>query len=182
MKNKITAGDTLEFTTATPDYPASAGWSLVYKLIPRTAGTVISITSSASGDDHLLQVGASTTANWAAGDYSWVAYATKTGERYTLESGSITVAADPGVVTALDTRSSAKKALNAINLLLETYGSKAYMQGYEINGRKQQFHSPGDFLAFRRKLAAEVAREDNVARINAGLSPKNQVAVRFNTR
>lgn len=182
MKNKITAGDTLEFTTATPDYPASAGWSLVYKLIPRTAGTVISITSSASGDDHLLQVGASNTANWAAGDYSWVAYATKTGERYTLESGSITVAADPGVVTALDTRSSAKKALDAINLLLETYGSKAYMQGYEINGRKQQFHSPGDFLAFRSKLAAEVAREDNAARINAGLSPKNQVAVRFNTR
>lgn len=178
----LTAGDTLDFTTTTPDYPASAGWGMVYKLIPRTAGTVITITSAASGDDHRCQVGSTTTATWAAGAYSWVGYAIKAAERYTLETGTITITADPGVVTALDTRSSARKALDAVDLLLETYGSKAYLQGFEINGRSQRFHTPGDFLAYRSRLQAEVSRETNAQRIAAGLQPKNQVAVRFNAR
>lgn len=181
MQTNLTAGDTLSFTTITPDYPASAGWSMVYKLVPRTAGTVISITSSASGDDHLLQAAASTTATWAVGSYTWVGYVLKGAERYTLESGSITIDADPGVVTGLDLRSSAKKALDAVNTLLESYGSKAYLQSFEIAGRRQQFHSPGELLAFRSRLMAEVAREDNAARIRAGLSPRNQISVRFTT-
>lgn len=181
MQTNLTAGDTLSFTTITPDYPASAGWSMVYKLVPRTAGTVISIASSASGDDHLLQAAASTTATWAVGSYTWVGYVLKGAERYTLESGSITIDADPGVVTGLDLRSSAKKALDAVNTLLESYGSKAYLQSFEIAGRRQQFHSPGEFLAFRSRLMAEVASEDNAARIRAGLSPRNQIQVRFTT-
>lgn len=178
----LTAGDTLDFTTTTPDYPASAGWGMVYKLIPPTAGTVITITSAASGDDHRCQVGATTTATWAAGVYTWVGYVTKAAERYTLETGSISITADPGVVAALDTRSSAQKALDAVNALLETYGNKAYLQGIEINGRSQRFHTPGDFLAYRSRLQAEVSRETNAQRIAAGLQPKNQVAVRFNAR
>lgn len=180
MQTTLTAGDTLSFTTVTPDYPASAGWSMVYKLIPRTASTVISLSSSASGDDHLLQASATTTATWATGAYTWVGYVIKGSERYTLESGSLTISADPGVVTGLDLRSSARKALDAVNLLLESYGAKAYLQEFEINGRRQRFASPGDFLAFRSKLMAEVAREDNAARIRAGLSPRNQISVRFN--
>lgn len=182
MQPSLTAGDTLSFTTITPDYPASAGWSMAYKLIPRTAGTVITISSTASGDDHLLQAGATTTAAWAAGFYTWVGYVIKGAERYTLESGSITIAADPGVVTGLDLRSTARKTLEAVNTALESYGPKAYLHGYEIAGRRQQFHTPGEFLAFRFKLMAEVAREDNAARISAGLSPKNQIQVRFTAR
>ena len=30
MNEQITAGDTLDCTTSVSDYPASAGWSLVY--------------------------------------------------------------------------------------------------------------------------------------------------------
>ena len=182
MKNELTAGDTLNFTTSGGDYPASSGWSLVYKLIPRTSGSVITITSTADGDDHLVQAGASTTATWAAGTYSWACYASKSGERQTLQTGVTQILPDPGVVTTLDTRSSARIALDAMDLLLQSYGSKAYLQSYEIAGRKQQFASPGDFMAFRSKLQAEVAREDNAARIAAGMSPRNQIAVRFTTR
>ena len=152
-----------------------------YKLIPRTIGTVISITSTASGADPLLQASASTTAAWAAGAYTWVGYVINGAERYTLESGSITIEADPGVVTGLDLRSSARKTLDAVNIAMESYGPKAYLHAYEITGRRQQFHTPGEFLAFRSKLMADVAREDNAARISAGLSPRNQMSVRFNT-
>lgn len=182
IQTTLTAGDTLSFTTVTPDYPASAGWSMAYKLIPRTTGTVITISSTASGDDHLLQASASTTAAWATGAYTWVGYVIKGAERYTLESGNITIAADPGVVTGLDLRSSVRKTLDAVNTALESYGPKAYLHAYEINGRSQKFHTPGEFLAFRSRLMAEVAREDNAARIKAGLSPKNQIQVRFTAR
>lgn len=182
MIDQLVAGDTLNFTTAAGDYPASAGWSLVYKLIPRTSGSVITITSSASGDDHLVQAAPATTAGWAAGTYSWACYATKSGERQTLQQGTCVVLPDPGVVTTLDTRTTARKALDAVNTALESYGNKAYLQEFEINGRRQRFNNPADFLTFRSKLMAEVAREDNAERIRQGLAPRNQLAVRFNTR
>lgn len=177
---RITAGDTVIWLRSLSDYPASAGWVLAYTLINST--TKISLTASALGADHLVSVAASTTAAWAAGSYTWHAVVTKAAERYTVGQGSITIAPNLAAAATYDTRSSAKKALEAVNTLLESYGSKAYLQGYEINGRKQQFQSPGEFLAFRSKLQAEVAREDNAARIAAGLAPRNQVMVRFNTR
>lgn len=178
--SRVTAGDTVTWLKSLSDYPATASWVLGYTLI-NSAGKV-TITATASGADHLVSVLAATTAGWSAGTYSWQAVVTKAAERYTVGTGVITVAPDLAAATTLDTRTTARKALDAVNALLETYGAKAYMQGYEINGRKQQFQTPGDFLAFRSRLQAEVAREDNAQRIAAGLSPRNQIAVRFNSR
>ena len=48
-----------------------------------------------------------------------------------------------------------------------------------IAGRRQIFRSPADFMAFRSKLQAEVAREDNAERIANGLAPRNKLLVRF---
>ena len=178
--SRITAGDTTTWLRSLSTYPASAGWVLVYTLI--NAASKYTATATASGADHLVSILASTTATWAPGTYTWLAVVTRAAERYTVGQGTLTIAPDLTAAATFDTRSSAKKALEAVNLALETYGAKAYMQGYEINGRKQQFHSPGDFLAFRSKLAAEVAREDNAARLAAGLAPRNQIMVRFNAR
>jgi hypothetical protein len=178
--SRVTAGDTVTWQKSLSDYPATASWVLSYTLINSTSK--ISITAAASGSDHLVSVAAATTASWAAGTYTWLAVVTKAAERYTVGQGSITIAANLAAQATYDTRSTAKKALEAVNALLETYGSKAYLQGYEINGRKQQFQTPGEFLAFRSKLQAEVAREDNAARIAAGLAPRNQISVRFNSR
>lgn len=177
---RVTAGDTVTWTKSLSDYPASAGWVLAYTLINSAAK--ITLTATASGDDHLVTAAAATTANWAAGTYSWMATVTKAAERYTIGQGTLVIAPNLAALTTSDTRSSARKALDAVNTLLENYGSKAYMQGYEIAGRRMQFSSPGDFLAYRDKLLAEVAREDNAARIAAGFAPRNQLPVRFNTR
>ena len=177
---QVTAGDTVTWAKTLTDYPASAGWALAYTLINSAAK--ISIATTASGDDHLASVAAATTAAWAPGTYTWLATVTKAAERYTLGQGSITIAPNLAAAATFDTRSTAKKALEAVNTLLENYGSKAYLQSYEISGRKQAFNTPGDFLAFRSKLIAEVAREDNAARLAAGLSPRNQLQVRFNSR
>lgn len=178
--SRVTAGDTVIWVKTLVDYPASAGWVLAYTLI--NAAAKYSITCTASGDDHRASVPAATTAAWAAGTYTWSAAVTLGAERYTVADGRITIAPNLADATLLDTRTSAKKALEAINLLLETYGAKAYLQSYEINGRKQHFHTPGDFMALRSKLQAEVAREDNAARLAAGLASRNQIQVRFTSR
>ncbi len=183
MIDKLTAGDTLNFLTAGGDYPATSGWSLVYRLIPRTAGpSVISFTSSADGSDHRVQVAPATTAGWAAGLYSWAVYATKSGERHTLQTGTTQILADPGVVTTLDTRSAAAIALEAADAALAAYGAKAYLQSYEIAGRSQRFQDPAAFMAWRDRLKAEVRREEAAADIAAGRRPRNQILARFNTR
>ncbi len=177
--SRVTAGDSISWLKSLTDYPAGT-WVLAYTLINSAAK--ISLTATASGTDHLVNVTAANSALWAAGTYSWQATVTKSPERYTVGTGSIIVDPNLAALTTSDTRTSAKKALDAVNALLETYGSKAYMHSYEINGRKQQFNSPGDFMAFRSMLEAEVAKEDNAARLAAGLSPRNQLFVRFNSR
>lgn len=177
---RITAGDTVSWAKSLSAYPASAGWSLTYTLI-NSAGK-ISITTAASGDDHLVSVSAATSASYAPGVYLWQAHVQKAADRFTVGQGTITVAPNIAAATTFDARSSARKALDAVNAIFEAYGSKAYLQSFEIAGRKQAFHTPGDFLAFRSKLMAEVAREDNAARLAAGLAPRNQVHVRFTSR
>lgn len=183
MIDTITAGDTLNFLTPGGEYPASDGWSLTYKLIPRAAGpSVISFISTGEGADHRVDVDAATTAGWTAGSYSWACYASRSAKRKTLQTGSMQILADPGVVSTLDNRSPARKALEVADAALATYGNKAYLQSYSINGRAQSFRSPGEFLAWRSRLQSEVAREDNAERIRAGLSPRNMLQVRFNAR
>lgn len=177
---RVTAGDTIAWTKSFSDYPASASWVLSYTLINSAAK--ITVTATASGADHLVSVPAATTANWTAGNYTWHAVVTKATERYTVGTGQIVVAPNLAAASTYDTRTSARKALEAVNTALETYGAKAYMHSFEIAGRKQQFATPGEFLAFRSKLMAEVAREDNATRLAAGLAPKNQLQVRFTSR
>jgi hypothetical protein len=176
----ITAGDTAAWTKSLSDYPASASWVLAYTLI--NAAGKISVTSSASGDDHAVSVAASATVAWAPGSYTWQATVTKAAERYTVGTGRITIQPNLAAATLLDTRSAARKALDAADLALASYGAKAYLQAFEINGRSQRFHDPSMFMAWRDKLKAEVSREDNVERLKAGLSPKNMVYTRFTAR
>ena len=178
--SRVTAGDTVTWLKSLADYPASAGWVLSYTLINSAAK--ITITATASGADHLVSVSAATSAAYAAATYTWHAAVAQGAERYTVGTGSIVIAPNLAAASTFDTRSTAKRALEAVNLALESYGAKAYLQSYEIAGRKQAFSSPGDFMAFRSKLMAEVAREDNAARLAAGLSAKNQLFVRFNSR
>lgn len=177
---RVTAGDTIAWTKTLSDYPASASWVLSYTLI--NAANKITITATASGADHAVSVLAATSAAYTPATYTWQAVVTKAAERYTVGNGQMVVAPNLAAAATYDTRTSAKKALEAVNLALETYGAKAYQNSYEIAGRKMQFQNPGDFLAFRSKLMAEVAREDNATRLAAGLAPKNQLQVRFNTR
>lgn len=180
MKSELIAGDTLDFETNVPDYPRSEGWTLTYKLIPRSAGDVISFNAGAAetnDDDYRVQVGASTTEDWASGEYSWAAYVAKAGERYTVDQGTVTIKPDPGTVTAYDGRSHARKALESIEAVIEGRATKDQME-YQISGRMLKRTALDDLMKFRNQYRAEVYAEEQgeAAAIGKG---SGQVVVRL---
>lgn len=171
----VNAGDTIRWTRTLPDYPASAGWVLAYTLL--NAASKITITSAASGDDHAVNVAAATSAAWVAGDYAWRAQVSKSGEVYTVGEGRMTVAPSFGAAT-LDTRSSARKALEAVEAYLAD-PSNLTAAKYEIAGRSLDRFPLTDLWSHRDRLRFEVAREDAAARVAAGLPDTRRVFVRF---
>lgn len=171
-----TAGDSLAWTKSLADYPATS-WTLAYTLI--NAKNKISITASASGADFAVAVSAATSAGYVPGAYSWQATVTSGAERHTVGSGQITIQPNLAAATLFDTRTPAKVALDAADAALATYGAKAYLQEYEINGRRQRFADASAFMAWRNMLKTEVARELNAANIAAGMGDRSKVFVRL---
>lgn len=175
---QIRAGDTIKWQKSLANYPASEGWVLSYKLI--NASNEYDITATADGDLHLVNEDATTSADYVAGDYTWVSQVTLSGERHTIEQGSIKILPDLAAQEAgYDTRSTAKKTLEALDAAMLTYGPQAWTQSYTINGRAKTFRSVEDFMKFRSQLQREVQSEDAANRIAQGLAPKNKVQVRF---
>jgi len=180
MQQTLVVGDTLVFDTSLPDYPASAGWVLTYRLIPRTSGTPIEITSTANGDAHAVSVSATVTALWAAGEYSWAGYATKAGERDTVESGTITLLPDPGVAAAYDGRSQARKAVDDLRAALATYtATQGMVQEYTIAGRSMTFRKSTEILELLNYWETTLQREEAAAGAAAGQPSKRRYYIRM---
>lgn len=177
LVDQLIAGDTLDFTTSAADYPASDGWVLTYKLIPRTAGTVYAITSTADGDDHRLQASAATTAAWTAGTYSWSCYATLATESYTLANGVTQILPNPRVVNTLDTRSAAAVALDNVVATLQGRATSAVLE-YEIAGRRLKYMTPAELIKLKSHLEREVAGEQAAARLAAGITGARKIQFR----
>ena len=173
----LRAGDTFTATWSLADYPATAGW--VARLTLINSAQHYPVTASASGADHALTAAASDTAAWAPGSYSWSIDVTKAAERHTVATGRTEVLPDLADATTYDTRSAARKALEAAEGALATYGAQAYLKVQQFGDRRQEFATPGEFLAFVDKLRAQVRAEDNAERLRQGLRPRNRLLVRF---
>jgi hypothetical protein len=167
MQTTLTAGDTLNYPALVPDYPASAGWALKLRLVPRGttpgSGVATTITAVADGDGYRVQVSAAVTATWAAGPYTWSSWVEKAGERYTQQSGQITVLPDPAAMAAgTDTRTHAAKVLDAVESVLEGRASQSHLE-LEIAGRKLKFIPMAELLAVRDRYRWEVRNQQAAA-------------------
>lgn len=173
--SRVTAGDTVTWQKTLSDYPASDGWVLSYRLV--NAAGHIDITASASGSDHLISVDSST---WAAGVYAWQGYVTKAGKRTTIGRGQITIEANFASAAALDGRSVARQILdNLMDAYKTASAQKAFVQEYEIVGRRMKFNAKTDWIAEINFWTAEVAREENAARRAAGKGLGTRIYERF---
>jgi hypothetical protein len=173
IPSELHAGDTLTWRRSLVEYPASAGWQLAYTLVGSAA--VVTFVAAAEGDDHVVNVPATTSAGYAPGDYTAQEFVTRAGERFTVAQYRIRILADMASATApVDTRSHAQKVLDSINAWLE---SKAPVAGeVQLGDRRIRNYGIDELLKIRDRYVAEVNREQ---RCSQGGSDIRNVLVRL---
>lgn len=172
----IRAGDLVSWTKTLQDYPADAGWSLVYTLI--NGSTKITINASASGVDHRVSVAAATSANYAAGSYTWMARVSKGLEIYTVGVGSLKIQPNLDALSTFDGRSHAKVMVEAIEAAIQGRASSVQLR-MTINNRSIEYLSPTELIKWLSFYRAEVAKEAQLESIQrTGKNPRN-IGVRF---
>ena len=178
---KITSGDLTQWkrTDLGTDY-ANGSYTLKYSArLEGTGSTEIEITASASGDDYLVSVGQSTTANYTVGTYHWQGYITRNSdsERITLDSGTWEVVRNSDANTS-DPRTHAKIMVEKIESLLEGRAD-GDVASYSISGRSLTKLSIDELLNWRDRYKAEYLRELRRERALNGEGSGAQVKVRF---
>ncbi len=184
IRDPIVVGDTLDFVERIEGYPASDGWTLVYRLTPTFAGATPSITLTASvydTDAYRIQADPTTTAAWVAGTYTWTRWVEQTGQRQSLESGRITLNPDPAAITAgYDGRTLAERALDDAETALATFsGSGGRVKSYSIAGRAMEFESASDILTIISYWRREVMTEKASGAKAAGRPDPRRIQIRM---
>ncbi|HSH98872.1 MAG: hypothetical protein ACAH07_05985 [Methylophilaceae bacterium] len=134
MQSSIFVGDSLIFTDAVADYPASAGWTLKYRFVGPTGGAAYLVTATAQGDDYLVSAAPAVTSLWVPGNYAWSKWVEKAAQRFTLDAGQIVFMPDPSAMTVgTDTRSHLQKTIANIEAMIEGKTSQD-VQEYTISG------------------------------------------------
>lgn len=173
MLSRFAIGAVLEFTTALPAYPASAGWVLNHRMVRKSDVGAVSFSASASGDQHLTSVPAATTAAWVPGVYTWVSWVTRGSDVRDIATGETTLLPNPRTATGgLDLRSDAQQALDNVRAMLRGLAS-AGQRSYTINGRSLERYSMPELMQLESKLAGDVRREQQVT---TGRNPRRLVA------
>ena len=164
---QLRAGDSVAWTRTVDGCPASAGWVVAYRLVPRAGGTAIDIASTASGDDHAVSIPRTTTSAWAAGDYTLVAVATKGTDRVTHYGAPCTVLPDLMSAAAFDARSTARQVVDAIDSYFRTRDRAVVEKA--LGDRSIKFQTDAALIRTRNYYAAQLVAEDAAANIAAGL-------------
>lgn len=175
----VVAGDTITWQKSISDYPAGT-WTLKYRLI--NAAGKIDITSTADGTTHQVSVGASTSAVWSAGRYTWQAWVENGGatERHTVGSGTIEVKPNIAAVTTLDARTDAAKIVDQLMDAYKAYtSSNGLVAEFMVAGRNVKYRSAAEILEQINFWKSQVAKEERESRIAAGLGAGNKILVRF---
>ena len=138
----LIAGDTLQFDRSFPNFSPADGWALAYTLtlVGKTPIQINGGVIASTGGTWNINVPGSTTVNYAAGRYRWLAYVkgsgSFSGQRFVVAEGVIEIKANPETAdTTTDYRSQAKKNLDAIDAVLANR-SAADVQSYKINDRE----------------------------------------------
>lgn len=174
IPSNITAGESVSWKWSDLLFPATE-WSLIYTLVK--AETQIQFTAEADGSEHLVELTATTTAAYDTGSYSYQAHVSKDAERYKVDQGLLVVAADFATETAgLDTRSHAKRVLDAIEAVIENRATKTQLE-QSVNGVMIKHKTDEELLAVRREYQRiyrkEVARQRGVSSFET-LKPRFQ--------
>jgi len=171
------AGDTLSWTRAFSDFPASAGWGLTYAFRLQLGAGVMNVTATTVGDGFAATITAAQSALMTPGLWSWAAYVTKTTERYQVGAGTLTVTPNLATIDySIDLRSSAKRALDNA---LKAWEAVTLGQTVMLNGRTYTQHNLDKLSVFVDRCKTDYALEVQAANIAVtGIDPR-KIGVRL---
>lgn len=115
------AGDSVSWTRTVPDYPASDGWELSYRMV--SVGQSHTISTTGNGAEFTVSLTGSDTASWASGEYELVAMVSRGADRYTLDRQRVIVKPNPAS-DSYDPRSFEEKLLAELEKLLQGKATK----------------------------------------------------------
>lgn len=150
----ITAGDSYGIVLSYSDYPATSGWSVAFAI---AGPSVQSWTSTADDDAHRLTLTTDETGALSAGVYTYRVRVTDGTDSRTVDTGTVTVAADvgalvPGAATTWEeTTLAVVKAALAGTL-------EGEMAMYMIGGRQVMTFKPSELMELLDTLQARVDR------------------------
>ncbi len=174
---QIRAGDSVTWKKSVSDYKASDGWTLKYSL--RGQSTTIDLTSTASGDEHLISETPAASAAWDAGLYDVVGYVEKGSDRFTVWESRIEILPDlTAAGSSYDGRSHVKKVLDAIEAVLENRATKEIEES-TIEGVMIKRIPHDQLLMMRQKYLNWYMQEQAAERIKLGIGSTNQILTRF---
>lgn len=181
---EIIAGDTLAWTKDLADYPATDGWHLSYRLRGNTNYDIAWGTHvTTDGAGFSISVPAATTSSWVPGNFWLFGFVTDGTERHQIIKVQVTVQPDSQTVSqSYDGRSHARKALDAIEAVLEGSASREesmYQLDFGGKMRQLQFCPKEELIKMRNYYKREVDSELAAERIAKGLGGKSQILVRF---
>lgn len=166
------AGDSAAWTATLQDYPASAGWTLSYRLLSQ-AGVAQDIETTPVGDDYHVSLTTADTAAWPAGNATLVKIVSKGSERITL--GAPVVAILPNLATAptYDGRTQNEKGLADAEAALAAYvaAGQMHVEGYEVAGRTMKFRTVQDIKDLIAHYRVAVMRDRTAQALLNGDQP-----------
>lgn len=169
VPKQLVSGDTWAWELDLQDYPASASWgSTIYF---ENAQGSFSATASVSGNTHTFSIAAATTAGYAPGRYGWRLRVTDGTTVTTVQSGYTEISVNPAAAGTTDTRSWARRTLEAVESFLEGNASTA-QASMQLRGRSISRWSLAELTKWRSELRNEVKIEEQGEKAGLGRNIK----------
>lgn len=121
-----------------------------------------------------LNISASISSGYQSGEYAYTIYFSDGTDRFTYESGFVSVLPDL-TATAIDTRTPAQKALEAIKATIQGVATTAHQQ-MSINGRSLSRYSIDELLKLKSDIEKDIKSEE---RANQFGKTGKKILVRF---
>lgn len=155
VPKQLIAGDTWTWARSLGDYPAGTWTATIYF---ESKDGAFNVVGSASGTMHSFTIAAGTTTGYVPSLYGWRLRVTDGSTTTTVENGMLEVLVDPAKAGKTDTRSWARRTLEAVECFLLGNASTA-QASMSIAGRQISRWSLVELTAWRDKLRAEVNAE-----------------------
>jgi hypothetical protein len=171
----ITAGDTCKWTESFSDYPATT-YTLTYTL---SGKEVYTVTATASGTDYAITISTTDSDLFIPGIYQLIGSVAKSGERYTVSTGTVEILANPAEMKAgTGFLSHARTVLGQIETAIETLSIHP-IDEITIAGRTLKRPKLDELVKLRAKYIGYVRAEEQKERIAKGLGGSNRILTRF---